>query len=390
MLAALGAALKMDGRILTQPLPGTETDSYVMLSSSSDRGLLVSGDSRRAAAAGAFKFSNSRSLARKARNVAAWIVLRANLVSAMPRFNRRVHIVRDDEPSLFDHLREVAGDPNMRFAISIGPPRPNQKPVIQLISDTGRTRGFAKIGWNELTSRLVDHEARYLKTMGREMHLFAAPEVVHDGTWNGLRISISTGPASKVRWMARSRIPSGPVIQEIACAQGRASRMEYGGSPSYERLVERAGQLASPQRLIASQAIERVLEQFAGVTANFGDWHGDFTPWNLVRRSPVGYFVWDWERAGGPQVVGMDLFYYHFEEAHFGGHSAEDSIRHAAHSSRSAIELCQGDGFPIGLIAEICMLELFLRYWEPDTPYEYPLEQTIGKLLIEPVDLEIS
>ena len=58
-----------------------------------------------------------------------------------------------------DLITEVFGRPDLAVAISVGQLRPQIKPILHVSTKAGQLLGHIKVGWNEVTSSLVRHEA---------------------------------------------------------------------------------------------------------------------------------------------------------------------------------------------------------------------------------------
>ncbi len=75
--------------------------------------------------------------------------------------------------------------------LAITAPRANRKPVLQVFDQRGRTLGFAKVGTDELTRGLVDHEADTLETLrAHGLQALDVPKVLHRGAWADTRVSV--------------------------------------------------------------------------------------------------------------------------------------------------------------------------------------------------------
>lgn len=205
--------------------------------------------------------------------------------------------------ALVDHLAQALGEPELRVAISLGPPRRNRKPVLQLIRPDGITVGFAKVGWSDLTDELVSNEALWLRRIaGRLPAGFEAPSVLYAGTWNNYRVVV-TGP-----------LPTGPLVRRRDLSPGlltALARVVSGGRA-------RVGDL----RLIESWRndglgevvdIDRIIDRFGDIELELGLWHGDLTPWNTASHGRR-VVAWDWEFAGDGRPIGFDLLHIRFEQ----------------------------------------------------------------------------
>lgn len=368
-LGALGSALG----IQALPIPAGESvaNTYLLVATGTDRGLLVPADSRRAAAASVLRLSNGQSALSKFGRGMFWGGTRMGALRWLT--GKRFRLVGPDgsRPVLLDHIAEVLGPPSLRFAFSLGPPRPNRKPVVQILEPTGQTVGFAKIGWNDLTTRLVSHEAEYLQAMPREAgSRIRAPEIVHHGRWHGLTLTILSALKPGIQATFRSPVPDTRVLLEIASLGGRRRQQGLGVSDLANSLLSRAQNIDHHSRAVAVEAAQGLIGRHEDVQVELGDWHGDFGPWNVAPAGQGRFNVWDWERASGPQVVGMDLYHYHFQRENLRGSTIETCIERSNQRTAAAITEIQGGDFPQELTGRLYLLERLLRYREPGAPQE--------------------
>jgi hypothetical protein len=237
------------------------------------------------------------------------------------------------------HLSSVLGQ-RVQVSIHLGAARANRKPVLQLLTPSGETVGFAKVGVNALTAGLVraEHEA-----LGR---LSAAgltglevPRVLDLSRWHGMDVLVlSPLPV----W--RKRTPLRPGQLEDAMAEvAHVSGVRYTPltASEYWRLL--AARLddacASRDDARGEHAALRValagLADLAATTAlGFGSWHGDWTPWNMA-CTRTGLLVWDWERFTAAVPVGFDALHYWLQAEVVPGRrdpaqAAADCVRRAA------------------------------------------------------------
>ena len=105
----------------------------------------------------------------------------------VPFFRRRVSVPdgRPGTPSLIQWLEEELGQPNLVMSIAIGPPRPNRKPILQVMTADGRTICFAKVAVDEHTARLLRNESEFLADHRPEG--FVVPKLLAHDMWKGTR-----------------------------------------------------------------------------------------------------------------------------------------------------------------------------------------------------------
>jgi len=209
-------------------------------------------------------------------------------------------------PGLRRHLATLLGQDDVDLAVALGAPRPNRKPVIQVIGADGSTVAWVKVGVDPHTDALVAHEIDALRH-----HVPAAPvvapEVLASGEWQGhpllalghLPMTEATGDLPLTA--AAAQALAGPLTDEGATTgrwwkQLRATADETDPGGPLDRLLDR-------------------LEETLGDRVwRFGTWHGDLAPWNATWEGDRLH-VWDWERAGGPVPLGLDVVHNRFQVA---------------------------------------------------------------------------
>lgn len=246
---------------------------------------------------------------------------------------------------LGDYLAEALGRRDLAAAIVLGSVRPNRKPVVQLLAPDGAPVGYMKVGWNDLTRRLVRNEADALRRLAAQPpRTFTAPSLLHQGTWRELDVTISSALPHRL-WRRGRRYATPPlaVSREIA-ALGGVQTATLGDSVWWAGLRRRLAPVEAAATGPAADALAGTLERLqakADTPLAFATWHGDWGPWNL-RATADRLLVWDWERSGDGVPLGFDLL-------HFGYQTALQGLRQppaeaAARSLRRTAPLLAGLG----------------------------------------------
>ncbi|MFC7326714.1 aminoglycoside phosphotransferase [Marinactinospora rubrisoli] len=222
---------------------------------------------------------------------------------------------------LRDRLRVAAGpaieyalaaalDREVVIAIHLGPPRANRKPVLLLLTPGGRTIGFAKVGVNELTSRLVAAETAALRRLAdARLRDITVPRLVYAGEWNGRPLLVQEAlPVGHQTDRPTRRQLLRCVTQIAALEPIRENRLST--SRYLDELRRRVAALAGRPE---APPLRAVLDELPDLLLPFGAWHGDLTRWN-VASTPRRAFVWDWERLAFDVPVGMDALHYELTE----------------------------------------------------------------------------
>ncbi len=206
-------------------------------------------------------------------------------------------------------LAAMVGQP-VELSLHLGAARANRKPVLQLLSKAGDTVGFAKIGINDLTKKLVTGEqAALAKLAEARLTRMIVPRVLAGASWQDLEIMVlSPLPA----WERRRPLTTAGLDQalvELARSAG-TSTAPLAGSSYWQQLTGRLDQAGDGPDAGPLAALIPRLGSLAGTSKlTFGCWHGDLTPWNLA-STRAGLLVWDWERFTTSVPLGFDALHY--------------------------------------------------------------------------------
>jgi hypothetical protein len=227
-----------------------------------------------------------------------------------PVLRRRLHVEAPRGADTIEAYLQDAVSPGLSVSMYLGPPRANRKPVLELLTATGRTAGFAKIGINPLTRNLIRVEHASLVKLGRiRLGEITVPEVLHYGEWHGLDVLVL---GALPVWDKNNRIPPkrlGAAMNEVATIEGlrQLSLMDA----LYLRQLR--DHLANAEDGLPRTALLRALvaleERAGGEMLTYGAWHGDWTPWNMA-STDRGVMVWDWERFACGVPLGFDALHY--------------------------------------------------------------------------------
>ncbi len=234
-------------------------------------------------------------------------------------------------PTIESYLRQQLG-PDIHVSMHIGAARANRKPVLQLLTTSGTTVGFAKIGADPLTKELVRAERDALADLSRSrLTRLQVPQVLHSGRWGDLDVLVlSPLPV----WQRRIQLGGSQLIsamQELSEVAG-TSREPLTGSRYWQRLTARLDATDdSADRRALLRALSQLPARAGGIQLTFGSWHGDWTSWNMA-STRVGLLVWDWERFACGVPIGFDALHHWLQARVVGARadpraSAADCIR---------------------------------------------------------------
>jgi hypothetical protein len=282
---------------------------------------------------------------------------------------RRRGLVVDGAPGpLLELAERVLHEGDLAFAITLGPIRPNRKPVVQVVRGDGTVLAYMKVGWNDLTRGLVRNEAEVLQRLETAgPRTFQTPRLLHQGDWQGLDVTICSALPTRLWRRGRLHAPPPPsVLREIA-ALGGVERATLAASRYWQRLRGRLQPVRAGDGR-AAQVIDTTLQELEAAPAPvaFGSWHGDFAPWNL-RATGDRLFVWDWERSAAPVPVGFDLLHFHYQVAVLaGGQPAPAAARIALARSAGPLRALGQQPHAGELLMTVYLLELLCRYGEAE------------------------
>jgi hypothetical protein len=365
-----------DGRVVARrrgrPAPAgfTRAEAYLALPRAANPRLLVPLGSPRAAAAALARNHDATSRQARLARAALGAGLRVGLTQRLAAKSWRVDVFADpsltavERPALLlsEHLRGVFGRRDLEMAVILGVPRPNRKPVLQVLTPDGTVVGYVKAAWNDLTAGLVRNEARVLAELSAAgPTTFTPPALVSSGPWGELELlAASALPNAERPDQAQVFDPPMAVIAEIAGRGGR-STARLADSPYWAGVRERLA-VAGGDDLLRG-AVDWIEHHFGAVEMAFGAWHGDFTPWNMARLGGTTY-VWDWERAA-TAPAGLDLLHFLFQTVcRFDGRTPQRSVEVCSERTPSLLPLLDVPLDSERALWLVYRLELLFRYDE--------------------------
>lgn len=280
--------------------------------------LLIPMGSRRVAAAAVRRFAEPQSRIARLKRDAVVAALRTGAWPALLRDRVRINAPSPQADSIDAYLNAHLGQP-LSISIHIGPARANRKPVLQLLSPSGNTFGFAKLGTGPLTRRLVRAETAALTALSHiELRSVVVPKVLHTGQWHGHQVLVQSAlPIWRPRVpLSRERLTA--AMLEVARACG-TTRGWLATSPYWADLRNRLVQIGDhPDGAQLVEAGRTLIDRSGDVPLTYGAWHGDWAPWNMAHvESPDGgageVLVWDWERFTPGVPMGFDALHYELQ-----------------------------------------------------------------------------
>lgn len=284
------------GQVLAEVLADARGQRALLLPRTSPRFVIPSRPAQAVARA-----LREKAQTRSGRDRAQWLGL-AGLVSArvgdIPGVANLVLPARDDGGVLL-WLRQALGEDTHIGPIWLGPPRANQKPVVQVLNSEGRITGYLKVGFTTLTRRLVQEETAALRALaGKVGAQIVVPEVVDAGQVGNLELCLLRPlPAAAHADLEPSLLVR--TVKDIFAVEAPNS-LELTQAAAHPRLTEVADLAAA------------VLDATSGLAR--GGSHGDLHLGNVATDAHGRALVWDWERWSGGHLLGTDLLHHDFQQ----------------------------------------------------------------------------
>lgn len=340
---------------------GRTGEDYVLLPRRSRPTLMAPRRPRAAAAASLRNFKASGTRRTQLFLSALALGARVGLLDVLPS-RTSMGTSGDSQGSIRDHLRHVLDDGTVTVALQTSPPRANRKPVLQVLSASGHTIAFVKIGINELTSALVRAEGEALALVGRAaLTRVASPRLLHRGTWRGMDVLVQSAlPRPRGKGLEPAR---------IADAMLEVSAIDTGGATASgaHYLIDLESRVAGLPVTAASTALQSALRELHASAAQaasvrVGCWHGDWTPWNMSARDGLAQ-VWDWERFESGVPLGYDRLHFEVQGAIVrDGSAAAPAVRDMVERAPSLLAPFEGSSETATLTALLYLVEIGTRY----------------------------
>ena len=212
-----------------------------------------------------------------------------------------------ERETLRQHLSRTL-DTDLRISISVGPPRPNRKPVVRCYRDSGLF-AVAKLGPDAHTAAMVRNEARWLDAMAaKPLSGVLTPPLLHYGDFGGSPLLIMG--ALDLESDLGIDFDEVPIELAREFSERYEEQLPLSASEWWHGLPTRmndakADSVQAQMRQIASN------RNFDAVKVS--GWHGDWSPWNMGRARNGKLCIWDWERAKVGVPAGFDILHLHFQ-----------------------------------------------------------------------------
>jgi hypothetical protein len=206
-------------------------------------------------------------------------------------------------------VREVTGECQPVFALSLGTEMRFQKVSVQVMRPDGEILGYVKLPLTDAAVERIRHEAETLNHLWSFPALrFHIPRVFYSGEWGNGYILFQTGGPPR----------PGPVQFNHQCKEflqllWGIQASEKPGHVLWEEVASRWRKaepgLSSGWRALGQAALAKAKRELDVVMVPCGVAHGDFAPWNM-RAGDGRLYVFDWESASWEAPISWDIFHF--------------------------------------------------------------------------------
>jgi hypothetical protein len=264
-----------------------------------------------------------------------------------------------------DHLSDFFGRPVV-VGVHLGPARANRKPVLAVTTPAGELLGFAKLGIDPLTDRLIENEAAALTAVSG-LTAPHTPRLLWRDSWAGHPLLVQT-PVSRA---GRATVdPAGVAAAQVAVAL--VAEVQVGADTYVQGLRARLERARSVEPGLEPETVNRLVTltekvmQHPGVSSlRCGSWHGDWRVTNMaVRRGEVS--VWDWERFAHGVPLGFDALHLSLTTLAPTTARLDDIAPTLFAKAPAVLRPFDVDAGVVDLVTSLYLLELATRYVEDD------------------------
>ncbi len=244
-----------------------------------------------------------------------------------------------DTPVLLDHLAAVLDLPRVVFAATEKGGSGFVTPVLQLFTPDGVSVGFAKIGWDPVTTAMIRTEADALE---RAFHAgwesIQVPEVCWRGEWEDLELLVTAPMPSRARRLRAAELPPVEPLLDVAGLDGPLVRLRVTSSSYWTDALATAKLEGEAGRRELTDYLEAIESRYGDAELTFGRWHGDWVEWNLARADGQ-LWAWDWAYSAPGVPFGFDLLqFFHLRHRVLREEDPQLALTHAAQDATPGLK----------------------------------------------------
>jgi hypothetical protein len=229
------------------------------------------------------------------------------------RPQNRVLVSSSNPLALEELVREVTGECQPEFSLSLGTPGQFRKVTIQVMGRNGEVLGYVKLPLTEAAKHRIRHEASILGRLENSTLRCRVPRVLYAGAWGDSHIlfesALDGDPGPTVFTSQHRKLLDKMRDVHFVCKPGSKIVEEVG-----RRWGNTVAQLGLKWRELGDEILCRSAELLRSTSVPCGLTHGDFAPWNSKSNNGE-LFLFDWESADEDAPLEWDLFHFQVQTA---------------------------------------------------------------------------
>lgn len=273
------------------------TWSYLAVPSAATPRLLLRADRRGLGVAAARRQLSGRSRRAVVRR-SALVLLLGSGAARLDRSRIVTVALSGASDTLLARVGAAVGTDVELAGVSLGPPRANRKPVLQVTDRRGDVVAWVKVGHDDLTGLLVATERVALgEVAGQLAGRVHVPRVLAGGRWQDAEVLVM----APLPTAAKGTVAGDALLELVRTVHGTT------GAPAaapLARLVALGGGRLAPLASLAAEV------DLARPQLRPGAWHGDLHRDNLAVAADGTPVLWDWERWQDGVPLGCDLLHH--------------------------------------------------------------------------------
>lgn len=227
---------------------------------------------------------------------------------------RKILVASKNVSPLEDLARDIMGERQVRFALSLGRQAAVRKLTVQVMRPGGDILGYFKLPLTDAANERVRNEATILQRLWNFPNLRShIPRLLFAGKWNG-RYALFQSPLNG---------EAGPVNfhdlhKRFLAILRECHAVEKPGHALVEEVAANwrttAPNLSDEWRDLGQEVLRRSSVTLQGRRLLYNVVHGDFAPWNTrVHRNELQLFDWECGTWEGPSA--WDSFHFRVQTA---------------------------------------------------------------------------
>ena len=216
--------------------------------------------------------------------------------------------------ALQNKVKETFNKEGLLFALSVGTKGAFQKITAVILDSSGKVYGYIKIARTELAAQRLKNEAKTLKYIGtvfKNKSNTSFPKCLFAGEIKDDYLLIQSACPFKANAAPKGFNENYAQILKVLTGT-EAKKIKFIESNFYKDLKSRSRDYPEAFMNLASKDIVYLEDRIGSQELSFGLMHGDFAPWNILRRNNE-FFLYDWESSMVNAPAGLDAIHFLFQ-----------------------------------------------------------------------------